>query len=85
VESGDFDPEDVRDAQMGEACPRWEKEKTVFAHPATPFDLDGWLSALQIEVLKRKPDGTVVIVCPGTHGDYDKRDAWSCQQDFTIC
>jgi putative DNA primase/helicase len=75
VERGDFDPEDVRHARINESCQRWELDtKRVHAHPAASFDLDRWLATHNVDVLKRKPDGIIIIACPGSHGEYDKGD-----------
>jgi putative DNA primase/helicase len=75
VERGDFDPEDVRYARMNETCRRWEQDtKRVHVHSVAPLDLDRWLASHHVEVLKRKSDGIVVVACPGSHGEYDKRD-----------
>src|SRR5271165_1364066 len=75
VERGDFDPEDVRDLHIHETCNRWECEpKHSSARSIASFDLDLWLLKQKISVLKRKPDGIILIECPGTHGGYDRAD-----------
>jgi putative DNA primase/helicase len=76
VERGDFDPEDVRDARMHESCHKWESDtKRPRPDLGTSFDLDRWLAAHNVEVLKRKGDGIILIACPGSHGEHDKRDS----------
>jgi len=75
VERGDFDPEDFRDGRMNETCSRWERDaEPLHARFGTSFDLDRWMVAHNIEVVKRKSDGIILIACPGTHGEYNKRD-----------
>lgn len=78
AEQGSFDPEDVRDArvteQVTEVCTGWEKQKTFYSSTASTFDLARWLGTFGVGVLREKPDGTYIVACPGTHGDYDKRD-----------
>jgi hypothetical protein len=46
----------------------------VLANPATIFDFDKWLDTHPVEILSTKSDGTYEVTCPGTHGNYDKRD-----------
>ncbi|HET9409791.1 MAG TPA: phage/plasmid primase, P4 family [Candidatus Sulfotelmatobacter sp.] len=75
MERGDFDPEDVRDANINESCQRWEREsKGANGRSAVSFDLNRWMAAHNMEILKRKPDGIIIVPCPGTHGEHDKRD-----------
>jgi putative DNA primase/helicase len=76
VSRGDFDPAERR---INDSVKRWEQEenentKRVCAHPKAPLDLERWLTAFHVNVLRRKPDGTLLVECPGTHGKYDKGD-----------
>jgi putative DNA primase/helicase len=76
VERGAFDPPDFRDLRMRESCSRWERDDgRREAKFDTSFDFDRWLAThSNVEILNRKPDGTIIVSCPGTHGEYDKRD-----------
>ncbi len=69
LERGDFDPDDRKIASV---CQRWEQDDRTVR--SKTLDLERWLNACHVEVLKQKPDGTRLIVCPGTHGEYDPRD-----------
>ena len=48
-------------------------KRKLIAHPEE-FDFDQWMDRHAVVILKTKPDGTYEVACPGTHGDYDKRD-----------
>jgi hypothetical protein len=52
----------------------YDAREPVFANAATPFDFDQWLETYPVRTLKKKPDGTFVVVCPGSHGVYPKDD-----------
>jgi putative DNA primase/helicase len=83
VKNGDFDPENYRDRCMNETFERWEKEsKRSNSRFSKSFELEPWLAAHNLEVLKRKPDGIILIACPGTHGEYDKRDGRAFVKQF---
>jgi hypothetical protein len=77
VERGDFDPDDVRQAVE---CKPNEREANRVIAPAltapalTALDLGNWVSTFRPDVIHSKPDGTLLVACPGTHGEYDKRD-----------
>lgn len=72
VAQGDFDPVDKR---IETSCVRWEQDaKSMYTHTRAPLNLEQWTSTYRVDILKRKPDGTLLIACPGTHGEYDKRD-----------
>jgi putative DNA primase/helicase len=83
VESGDFDPEDVRDARIHESCKRWEREtKHTNASSKPCFDLDHWLAAHNVQILARKPSGIIVVACLGSHGGYDVQDGRAFLKQF---
>ena len=52
----------------------YDDKSPVFAHAAASFDIDDWLENSSVEILTTKTDGTYEVTCPGTHGNYDKRD-----------
>jgi len=76
AERGDFDPEDFRDLHINESCSRWEREtKDGAATKLRPsFILEEWLTKYSIPIIRRKPNGVILIACPGSHGEYDKND-----------
>jgi putative DNA primase/helicase len=47
-----------------------------------PLDLDRWLQTHNVEVLTRKPDGTIIIACLGSHGAYDVKDGHAFLKQF---
>lgn len=72
VAQGDFDPADRR---IEASCKRWEQDsRSAYTHTRAPLNLEQWTSTFRVDILKRKPDGTLLIACPGSHGEYDKRD-----------
>jgi hypothetical protein len=75
IKQGHFDPPEYRQSQIEESCKSWDAQsRTGYTHLRAALDLPKWIADHSIEVIKQKTDGTCLIACPGTHGEYDKRD-----------
>jgi hypothetical protein len=77
VKQGSFDPPEYKEQKSAEARP------AMVAKALPTLDLGKWITDHGVEVLRQKPDGTYEIPCPGTHGEYDKRDGLAFLKQLT--